>query len=88
MGAADAYIVPAGMSIAGVQSATVGLAFDKDTGYQLIAGGSYEVFLTAPGTKNAFLSTGPITINAGQNQTVVTLDGLGGGFTFVQLTDQ
>jgi hypothetical protein len=88
MGAADVYIVPAGTSIAGVAPISAALGFDKDTGYQLIAGGSYGVFLTAPGTKNAFLSTGPITLNSAQNQTVVALDGLGGGFTFVQLTNQ
>ena len=88
MGAADVYIVPAGNSIVGVQPVTAGLAFDADTGYQVTAGGNYEVFMTAPNTTQAFLSTGPLSLTAAQNQTVIALDGNSGGFMFAQLTDQ
>ena len=88
MGAADVYIVPAGNSIVGVQPVTAGLAFDADTGYQVTAGGNYEVFMTAPNTTQAFLTTGPLSLNASQNQTVVALDRNSGGFMFAQLTDQ
>jgi hypothetical protein len=87
MGAADVYLVPAGSSIAGMQPTAASLAFDKDTGYKLLVAGNYEVFMTAPGTTNAFLSTGSITLNSGQNQTVVALDGTSGGFMFALLTD-
>jgi hypothetical protein len=88
MGAADVYIVPVGNSIVGVQPVKAGLAFDADTGYQVTAGGNYEVFMTAPNTTQAFLSTGPISLTAAQNQTVVALDGNSGGFMFALLTDQ
>jgi hypothetical protein len=88
MGPADVYIVPAGSSIAGVQPTSAALAFDKDTGYKLIAAGSFQVFLTAPGTTNAYVSTGPINLTSGQNQTVVALDGVSGGFTYALLIDQ
>jgi hypothetical protein len=88
MGPADVYIVPAGSSIAGVQPTSAALAFDKDTGYKLIAAGSFQVFLTAPGSTNAYVSTGPINLTSGQNQTVVALDGVSGGFTYALLVDQ
>jgi trimeric autotransporter adhesin len=88
MGPADVYIVPAGSSIAGVQPTSAALALDKDTGYKLIAAGSFQVFLTAPGTTNAYVSTGPINLTSGQNQTVVALDGVSGGFTYALLVDQ
>jgi hypothetical protein len=88
MGPADVYVVPAGSSIAGVQPTSAALAFDKDTGYKLIADGSYQVFLTAPGTTNAYVSTGPINLTSGQNQTVVALDGVAGGFAYALLVDQ
>jgi Domain of unknown function (DUF4397) len=88
MGPADVYIVPAGSSIAGVQPTSAALAFGKDTGYKLIAAGSFQVFLTAPGTTNAYVSTGPIDLTSGQNQTILALDGVSGGFTYALLVDQ
>jgi hypothetical protein len=88
MGPADVYIVAAGTSIAGIQPVVASVAFDKDTGYQLVVAGNYEVFMTAPGTPNAFLSTGPIDLTASANQTIVALDGASGGFTYALLTDQ
>jgi hypothetical protein len=88
MGAADVYLVPAGSSIVGVQPVTSGLAFDKDTGYKFTVAGDFEVFLTAPGTANAFLSTGSVSLTAAQYQTVVALDGASGGFSYALLTDQ
>ena len=88
MGAADVYIVPAGSSIAGVTPVKAGLTFGQSTGYQLTLAGNYQVFMTTPGTTRALLSTGPITLTASQNQTVVSLDGPSGGFAYVRLTDQ
>jgi hypothetical protein len=88
MGVADVYIVPAGSSIAGVTPTKAGVSFDQDTGYQLAAQGSYQVFMTVPGTANAFLNTGAINLTSAQNQTVIALDGVSGGFTFALLVDQ
>jgi len=88
MGPADVYLVPAGTSIAGVSPQVSSLAFDKDTGYQLLVPGNYQVFLTVPGTKNAFLSTGPINLTANVDQTIVALDGATSGFIYALLTDQ
>jgi len=89
MGTADVYIVSSGTSIAGIAPTVANLAFNSDTGYQLVPVGAYEVFMTAPNTKNAFLSTGPVNLAASANQTVVGLDDpSGSGFTFTVLTDQ
>ena len=88
MGPADLYLVPAGTSISGVSPQVASLTFDKDTGYLLLVPGNYEVFLTAPGTKNAFLSTGPINLTANVDQTIVALDGAMSGFTYALLVDQ
>ena len=75
-------------ALGGVSPVTAGLAFDKDTGYHVIVAGNYQVFLTTPGTPNALLSTGSISLTAAQNQTVVALDGSSGGFQYTLLTDQ
>lgn len=85
---ADVYVVPAGTSIAGISPTIANLAFNADTGYQLVPIGSYEVLLTAPGTKNAFLDTGALNLTSSQNQTVIALNGASNGFTFTVLTDQ
>jgi hypothetical protein len=87
-GTADVYMVPAGTSIAGIPATVANLAFNTDTGYQLVPVGAYEVIMTAPGTKNAVLDTGSINLAASANQTVVALDGGSGGVMFTQLTDQ
>jgi hypothetical protein len=88
MGAADAYLVPAATSIVGVKPVAAGMTFDQSTGYQVIVDGNYQIFMTTPGTATAVLSTGPLSLAAAQNQTVVVLDNIGGGFTYVRLTDQ
>ena len=90
MGPSDAYIVAAGTSIVGVTPVTANLAFDSDTGYQLVTLGNYEVFLTKPGTATVNLATGPLSLTTGTNtsQTVVVFDAAAGGFTYILFTDQ
>ena len=87
MGPADVYIVPSGTSIANVSPTVSNLAFQAATTYQDIAPGSYEIFLTMPGTKSSFTSTGTITLTVTQIRTFVALDALGGGFTQLTLAD-
>ena len=86
-GPADVYIVPSGSGLLGATPVAKNIASDQDTGYQLIVAGDYQVFMTAPGTTNTFLNTGPLSITSGKNQTVVVRDNVGGGFTFGQLQD-
>ncbi|MBV9182239.1 MAG: DUF4397 domain-containing protein [Acidobacteria bacterium] len=84
---ADVYIVSAGASLTGLQPVTPSLTYNKDTGYHPVVAGSYQVFLTAPGTTNVFLTVGPITLTTNQNQTVVILDRISAGFSYTVLTD-
>lgn len=88
MGVADVYVVAANSSIAAVSPAVGSLAVNFSTGYELVPVGAYQVFMTAPGTKNVFLNTGAINMTSDVNQTVIILDGVSGGFTFTALTDQ
>ena len=89
MGTPDVYIVPAGTSISQAVPTTANLGFDSNTGYVQVPQGAFEVFFTQPGTKNAILATGPISLASAATQTVVGLDGPGGtGFAFTALTDQ
>jgi hypothetical protein len=88
MGASDVYIVNAGTSLTGATPTAANLAVGKDTGYQQVPAGNYEVFMTVPGTLNVNLSTGPLNIAANTNQTVIAFDAPAGGFTYILLTDQ
>jgi uncharacterized protein DUF4397 len=87
MGPVDVYIVASGTNITNVSPTVANLAFQTGTSYQDIAPGSYEIFLTAPGSKSAFTSTGTVTFTANQIRTFVSLDSLGGGFTQLTLAD-
>lgn len=87
MGPTDVYIVPTGTSLSGATPTVPSLAFQAATPYEDIAPGSYEVFLTAPGTKSSFTSTGTITLTANQIRTLVAINSLGGGFTQLTLAD-
>jgi hypothetical protein len=54
-----------------------------------VATGGYQVVMAVPGTTKTLLSTGPLNpSSSSQNQTVVILDNLSGGFTFIVLQDQ
>jgi hypothetical protein len=88
MGPADVYIVAAGTSLSGLKPVSANVGFDQNGGYQQVAAGDYEVFLTTPGTQTVLLDTGPINLTANQNWTLLVLDGTSGGFTFTTMQDQ
>ena len=90
MGPADVYIVPAGASLGGATPVAQGLAVDQNTGYigTGSTSGNFNVYLTAPGTRNVYLSTGSVNLSTTQKQTIMVLDSPGTGFTFTLLTDQ
>jgi len=94
MGPTDVYIVAPGVNLATATPVATNLSLSQDSGYQAITGGtgagtgSYQVFVTAPGTRNAYLTTGPLAVVSGKNQTVVIEDSSAGGFTFTVLQDQ
>ena len=92
MGPADVYIIPSGAGLQGETPVSSGLNFDQDTGYQSVnvgtVGADYTVYMTVPGTQSVYISTGPLIFSPEKKQTVIILDGVAGGFTFTQLTDQ
>ena len=88
MGAADVYIVNAGTSISGATPAASNLAVDQANAYQVESIGNFEVFMTQPGTNNVYLNSGPLAVTQSQFLTVVALNGVGGGFNYIVLTDQ
>jgi len=92
MGAADVYVVPTGTSIVGVNALVSGLTFQTASAYQsltITAGTSanFDVYFTEPGTKLAELATSGISITSGATLTFVSMNNVGGGFTFQTLTD-
>ena len=94
MGPADVYIVAPGVNLSTATPVATNLALSQDSGYQAITGGtgasgsSYQVYVTAPGTRNAYLATGSLAVASAKNQTVVIEDAPSGGFTFTVLQDQ
>jgi Domain of unknown function (DUF4397) len=88
MGSADVYIVNAGTGLGGATPVAKSLAFGQVAGYHTVAIGNYQVFLTAPGTTNVDLNAGPLALTQSQFQTLVALDGIGGGVSYTVLTDQ
>jgi len=88
MGIADVYIVAAGISIVGTKPAASGLGLNQSSSYQLVVAGNFDVFFTTPGTTNVILSTGPLSLTASTNETLVAYDDASGGSTYQVLTDQ
>jgi hypothetical protein len=94
MGTADVYIVQTGTALTPGSPTVEAVGFGQASSYQTVtlpttgtSGTNYTVFFTQPGTTLAFLDTGPINLASGQNRTIVALNNLYGGFTFVTLAD-
>jgi Domain of unknown function (DUF4397) len=93
MGTADVYLVAAGSSLISGQPTVPQLAYGAVSSYQTLTIPTtsttqvFSVFFTKLGTTQAVLATGPITFSSGQNRTLVALNSLNGGFTFVTLAN-
>jgi Domain of unknown function (DUF4397) len=87
IGSADVYFVPSGSSLATIAPIITSLGFESASAYETLTAGTYQVFLTAPGTKNAYFSTGQLTLTAGQIRTIVALNSTTGGYTSITLAD-
>ena len=89
--AVDVYVVTKGTGIGGLSPNIQNVAFQQATNYQVLASGSYDVFMTVAGTQNILnnliFSLNPLT--AGQIRTLVIVDSSfgGGPFGIVQLND-
>jgi hypothetical protein len=87
--AVDIYIeTPPGTAINNLSPTVSGLSFQSASSYVALAGGNWEVTVTAKGQKfPAFPSTGSLTFTAGQVRTFVILNSQGGGETYSMLSD-
>lgn len=86
LGPADVYVVTSGSGL-GSTATFSNVGVPTATGYTSVAGGSYIVYFTTPGTTNVLLSTGTLTLSSGQVRTVVAMDGQTGGDTTTVLAD-
>ena len=68
----DIYLMPAAPTPSGAPLVSLS-AFNNATSYQTLAPGSYEVFFTKAGTTQVMFDSGPISLSAGQNRTLVVL---------------
>jgi len=85
--AADVYFVPSGSSLTTIAPIITSLGFETASSYETLTAGTYQVFMTVPGTKNAYFSTGQLTLTSGQIRTLVALNSTTGGYTSVTLSD-
>lgn len=86
LGPADVYVVTSGNGL-GSTATFSNVGVPNATGYTSVAGGSYIVYFTTPGTTNVLLSTGTLTLSSGQVRTVLAIDGQTGGDTTTVLAD-
>jgi hypothetical protein len=87
LGSVDVYVVAPGADLVASTPVIRNLAFNAATDYQTLTAGSFEVVMTAPGTTIPLLDTGALNLTSGQNRTVVSMDGVSGGFTATVLSD-
>jgi hypothetical protein len=87
MGAQDVYVVTAGSGIDSVAPTFASQAFGSVAGYLTLTAGDYEIFFTAPNTKDVNLDSGSITFASGQVRTLLGLNNPSGGFESTELTD-
>ncbi len=87
LGTVDVYVVPPGTDINTTTPAIVSLSFESASAYLNLAAASYDLVFTPHGSTFAFLDTGAVSFNAGQNRTIVVLNSLSGGFSISTLKD-
>lgn len=91
MGSADVYVVPQGSGLTGATPLAAGLGFQVTSTYETLnvatgSTGNYQVYFTEPGS-TLVLATGPLSVSSGEALTIVSLNGVNGGFTFQSLID-
>jgi Domain of unknown function (DUF4397) len=87
LGAVDVYVVSPGTSLSSVSPNVSDLSFESASSYLPLSAGTYEVYFTATGQKQAYVDSGPLSFSSGQVRTVVGLDGSAGGYTSAVLSD-
>ena len=85
--AADIYVVSPGTILSSASPTVSDLSFGSASSYLPLAAGTYEVYFTATGQKQAYVDSGPISFSAGEVRTIVALNGSAGGYTAAVLSD-
>jgi hypothetical protein len=78
-GAEDVYITAPGADLNTATPNVANLGFPGASTYLNLAGGNYEIRVTAAGTKSVEIDSGTLGFSAGQIRTAVVLDSPGGG---------
>lgn len=81
-GAVDIYVTAPGADIGVAEPAITGFELREETGYLSLAGGSYDVTVTAAGTKTVAIGPATLALENGGIYTVAARDATGGGAPF------
>lgn len=87
LGAVDVYVVPPNTDLSTVSPFASHLSFGSATGYESLSAGTYQILFTTPDSIFVIFDAGTISLTAGQNRTVLALNGQSGGFTTATLKD-
>jgi hypothetical protein len=87
IGSVDVYIVAPSTNISTTTPAISGLGFDSASSYQSLGAGTYQIYVTTPGTTFAYINTGAISFTTGQIRTIVILSNQSGGYSVLTLSD-
>jgi uncharacterized protein DUF4397 len=87
LGPADVYIVPSGTNIATVTPFISALAFEATSPYSSFTPGTFQIFFTIPNSKVSLTNPQNVSFTAGQNRTIIIVDGSSGGFSTLTLAD-
>ena len=78
-GAVDVYVTAPNADLAAATPSASNVAFEAASKYLELAAGTYQVRLTATGTKTVTLDAGNVTLAEGQVRTTAALDAAAGG---------
>jgi hypothetical protein len=87
LGTADVYVVAPGTSLSSVSPSVSSLSFESASSYLPLAAGTYEVYFTLTGEKQAYIDSGPLTLSSGDVDSMLGLDGSAGGYTSALIVD-
>jgi hypothetical protein len=85
--AVDIYVVAPGTALASVTPSASDISFESATTYLPLAAGTWEIYFTLTGEKQAYIDSGPLSLTSGYVYSLVGLDGSAGGYTSALVTD-